>query len=78
MEIHTGDIPIELPTRICIIGASSTGKTELIKRMIIRGDFGNKRELEVMVLSPSPITLVAESVEIARGNGCKDEQGIDE
>jgi hypothetical protein len=56
-EESGSDIPIEFPTRICIIGASSTGKTELIKRMILRGDFGTKRELEVMVLSPSPITL---------------------
>ena len=51
------DIPIELPTRICIIGASSTGKTELIKRMILRGDFGKKKEVEIMVFSPSGITL---------------------
>jgi hypothetical protein len=56
-NISDNDIPIEFPTRICIIGASSTGKTELIKRMILRGDFGTKRELEVVVLSPSPITL---------------------
>lgn len=54
----TQEIPIELPTRICIIGASSTGKTELVKRMILRGDFGTKKELEVMVYSPSDITLI--------------------
>lgn len=52
------EIPIELPTRICIIGASSTGKTELVKRMILRGDFGTKRELEILVYSPSDITLI--------------------
>ncbi len=48
---------LELPTRICLIGASSTGKTELIKRMILRCDFGSKNELEVLLYSPSEITL---------------------
>ena len=48
---------LELPTRICLIGASSTGKTELIKRMILRCDFGRKNELEVLLYSPSEITL---------------------
>ena len=51
------ELYLELPTRICIVGASSTGKTELIKRMIMRGDFGSKGELEVMLFSPSEITL---------------------
>lgn len=50
-------IPLEFPTRICIIGASTTGKTELVKRLILRSDFGRKAELEVMVYAPSPITL---------------------
>jgi len=48
---------LELPTRICLIGASSTGKTELIKKMILRCDFGRKSELEVLLYSPSEITL---------------------
>lgn len=51
------DIYLELPTRICIIGASTTGKTELIKKMILRTDFGCKKDLEVLLYSPSNITM---------------------
>jgi hypothetical protein len=51
------EIYLELPTRICLIGASSTGKTELIKKMIMRCDFGSKKELEILLYSPSEITL---------------------
>lgn len=48
---------LERPTRICIVGSSSTGKTELVKKMILRCDFGNKKDLEVLLYAPSDITL---------------------
>lgn len=51
------DISIELPTRMCIVGASSTGKSELIKKMILAGTFGKKNELEIYIYAPTEITL---------------------
>ena len=51
------DIQIEIPTRMCIIGASSTGKSELVKKMILRGVFGTKKELEIYIYATTQITL---------------------
>ena len=48
---------MELPTRICIIGASTTGKTQLLSKLIYRGDFGQKEYLELLVYAPSDISI---------------------
>lgn len=42
---------------MCIIGSSTTGKTQLLSKMIYRGDFGPKRSLDILVFAPSPISL---------------------
>lgn len=41
------------PLRMLIVGASHTGKTFLVRKMLMRGDLGLKKELEVCVYSPS-------------------------
>lgn len=48
---------IRTPTRIIIIGASETGKSELVKNLIRRGVFGEKKKLEIYVFSPTAVSL---------------------
>lgn len=45
------------PCKIIIVGASHTGKTFLVRHMIVRGDFGNKRDMVIVVASPSQTSL---------------------
>jgi hypothetical protein len=59
----------ELPTRICIIGASTTGKTQLMTKLLYRGDFGQKKDLEVLVYAPSDISIKQSIYSIIKKKG---------
>lgn len=50
-------LELPYPLRMHVIGATGTGKTLLIRRMILREDFGPKERLDIMVFSPVPASL---------------------
>ncbi len=46
------------PSRLIIVGGSHTGKTYLVRNMVLRQDYGpSKRELEIIVASPTQASL---------------------
>ena len=40
------------PLRMLVIGSSETGKTFLVRKMLLRGDLGPKNDLEILVFAP--------------------------
>jgi len=46
------------PCRIIIVGGSETGKTYLVRTLLLRGDFGaRKKEIDVVVITPQQASL---------------------
>ena len=48
---------ISNPSRILVIGSSHTGKTFLVAKMFMRLDFGNPRNIQINVVSPTQQSL---------------------
>lgn len=64
-------VALPYPLRMLVIGASQTGKTFLIRKMILRGDFGSRDKLNIAIYSPVPSSLTQDAWRDIESRGWK-------